>query len=153
MYRQIKLHNDHRSYHKILWRESEKEPVKVYTLNTVTFGTASAPFLAVRTLHKLADDENETHPHAAAILKRNFYVDDLLTGANTFEEALTLRDELIALLKMGGFNLRKWGSNDPQLISDFQTNIRDTHLLLDLSETIKTGTFLESDCRFHYLHS
>ena len=40
------------------------------------------------------------------ILKRDFYVDDLLAGAQTLEEALLLRNELIRLLDKGGFSLR-----------------------------------------------
>ena len=84
MYRQIKLAKVDRLFHKILGRETPDDPIKIYTLNTVTFGTASAPFLAIRTLHQLADDELENYPAAAAILKRDFYVDDLLTRANTY---------------------------------------------------------------------
>lgn len=36
--------------------------VKEYELKTVTFGTAAAPFLAIRTLVQLASDEERTHP-------------------------------------------------------------------------------------------
>ncbi|XP_033213767.1 uncharacterized protein LOC117170833 [Belonocnema kinseyi] len=64
MYRQIQLTNELRLFHKILWRETPTDPIKVNTLNTVTFGTASAPFLAIRTLHQLAEDERENiRPH------------------------------------------------------------------------------------------
>ena len=137
MYRQVQLHEEDRLFHKIMWREKSNDPIKVYTLNTVTFRTASAPFLAVRTLHQLAEDEWENYPLAATILKRDFYVDDLLTGSNTFHEALALRDDLIKLLSKGGFQLRKWSSNDPNLISNFQENISDAHMALNPSETVK----------------
>ena len=128
----------HKLFQKIFWRETPDEPLKVYTLNTVTFGTAAAPFLAIRTLHQLAEDEQENYPNAAAILKRDFYVDDLLTGANTYHEALSLRNGLIELLRKGGFNLRKWGSNDHRLTIDFTNDSHNTHLSLDVTETIKT---------------
>ena len=91
MYRQIQLCNEHRLFHKILWRETPDDAITVYTLNTVTFGTASAPFLAIRTLHQLAEDKCKNFPVAAAILKQDFYVVDLLTVANTYEEALSLQ--------------------------------------------------------------
>ena len=51
------MYIDCSSLPKILQREDQNEPVKVYKLNTVTYGTACAPFLAVRTLHQLAQDE------------------------------------------------------------------------------------------------
>ena len=137
MYRQVQLHKSHRRYHKILWRNDANEPIQIYTLNTVTFGTASAPFLAIRTLHQLAEDERESHPIASEILKRDFYVDDLVSGANTLQEALDLRDDLINLLRKGGFNLRKWSSNDSRLTSNFQ-NEKGSHMSLNPSETVKT---------------
>ena len=110
----------------------------MYSLNRVTFGTASAPFLATRTLQQLAENEKESHPIAARILRRGFYVDDLLIGAQSFDEALSLRNELIELLSKGGFSLRKWGSNDKRLIRDFPGNSTQTHMFLDPTETIKT---------------
>ena len=44
----------------------------------------------VITENQLADDERERFPIPSAILKRDFYVDDLLTGTSTFESALSL---------------------------------------------------------------
>ena len=43
-------------------------------------------------------------------------VDDLLTGADTFVEALALRDEIDSLLKHGNLDLRQLASNDLNLL-------------------------------------
>jgi hypothetical protein len=91
MYRQINIHPEDRRYHKILWRENINDPIKTYKLNTVTYGTASAPYLAIRTLQQLAQDEEQNYPIGARALERDFYVDDLLTGKNTLEKATLLR--------------------------------------------------------------
>lgn len=48
---------------------------------------------------------------AAEILKHDLFVNYLLTPANSFEEISGICDELIALLKRGGFNIRQWASN------------------------------------------
>lgn len=138
MYRQVHLHREDRKYHKILWRENPCDPIQVYELNTVTYGTASAPYLAIKTLHQLAHDERDNHPVAAAILTRDFYVDDVLTGANTVAEAITIRDDLIQLCAKGGFHLRQWVSNEPNLLKPLQTNITDTHITLDVTDGKKT---------------
>lgn len=138
MYRQVRVSQEDSRFQKILWRENPEEPIKTYCLNTVTFGTARAPFLAIRTLHQLAEDERESFPTASNILKRDFYVDDLLTGASTFQDAVNLRNDLIELLKIGGFNIRKWASNDPQLINCFSSKPSTAFMSLDPSETIKT---------------
>ncbi|XP_043494122.1 uncharacterized protein LOC122519021 isoform X1 [Polistes fuscatus] len=99
MYRQIRMDPRDRKYQNILWRPNKNEPVRTYRLNTVTYGTASASFLATRTLHQLASDEFQQFPNAAIVLKEDFYVDDLLTGAHTVREAKRIRDELIQITK------------------------------------------------------
>ena len=40
MFRCIKLHENDMIYHKILWRNSYSEPMRVFALTTVTQGTA-----------------------------------------------------------------------------------------------------------------
>lgn len=69
---------------------------------TVTYGTSAAPFLAIRTLHQLANDEETSFPTASKILKQDFYVDDMLTGEETLENAQHAIHELIELTKRGG---------------------------------------------------
>ncbi|XP_058808422.1 uncharacterized protein LOC131674012 [Phymastichus coffea] len=94
-------------------------------LNTVTFGTASAPFLAIRTIQQLARDEAKDFPRASKILLRDFYVDDLVSGGETLEEILAIRDEMIALLRRGGFAIRKWASNHSSALDSIDKTIFD----------------------------
>lgn len=138
MYRMVKVDADDLKYQRILWRENPQEDLKVFELNTVTYGTASAPFLATRALHELADNERENYPRASGILKRDFYVDDLCTGAKTREEAILLRDELVSLLNRGGFKLRQWCSNDIELIKSLPNNLANIQIFSDESSSIKT---------------
>ncbi|XP_014298655.1 uncharacterized protein LOC106693841 [Microplitis demolitor] len=116
MYRQVRVNYDDDQYQKILYRANSIEPIQTYVLNTATYGTTSAPYLAIKTLFKLAEDEQNNFPIAAQVLRKDFYVDDLLSGADTISEAIILRDELIAMLKKGGFCLRKWASNHPSML-------------------------------------
>lgn len=90
--------------------------MKYYKLKTVTYGTTPASFLATRCLKELAIQEQEFHPLAAVIAKRDFYMDDVMTGANTLMEVMKLQYQLISLLNLGGFTLHKWCSNHPQLL-------------------------------------
>ncbi|UYV82908.1 hypothetical protein LAZ67_22001344 [Cordylochernes scorpioides] len=103
-------------YQRVLWRDSPSDAIQEYKLTTITYGTACAPYLAIRTLHQFADDEAMNYPVASEIVKRDFYVDDLLTGADTVEEAQVLIRQIIALLAEGGFSIRKWVSNSPKIL-------------------------------------
>ncbi|XP_037942448.1 uncharacterized protein LOC119675326 [Teleopsis dalmanni] len=56
MYRQIWVNKDDRNLQPIMWRESPTELLNYYQLNTVTYGTRAAVYLATRCLTKLADE-------------------------------------------------------------------------------------------------
>jgi len=118
MYLQVLVHPDERRYQRVLWRRNDK--IETYQLNTLAFGISSSPFLAICTLHKLADDERHVFPKAAEVLKTHLYVDNLLSGADTIVEARFIRNELTALLARGGFNLRQWASNAQCLLTTCQ---------------------------------
>ncbi|XP_076660786.1 uncharacterized protein LOC143364212 [Halictus rubicundus] len=117
MYRQVLVRPEDRKYQQILWRFSEDESIRAYSLNTVTYGTASASYLATRALQQVGKDCSQSHPSASEKILKDFYVDDLLTGCETVKEAAELRDSLTRVLAQAGFPLRKWASNDPKVIS------------------------------------
>lgn len=123
MYRQIVIDQSQTNLLKIVWRDNPTMPIKTYKLQTITYGTASAPYLATRTLNQLATDEGASCPEAARIVKSDFYVDDLLTGVHSIEEGRQLQRELIVLLAKGHFNLRKWNSNSLELLSHLPEEI------------------------------
>lgn len=118
MYRQVQITPEQRSLQKILWRENPEQPLQTFTLNTVTYGQASASYLAIRCLFELAEGCHDSKPTISKIIKRDFYVDDLLTGANSIEEAKGLRRELSEVLGSGGFELRKWYSNNSEILKE-----------------------------------
>ena len=48
MFRQIRVHVDDQYYQAILWRFDKSQPIKVYLLETVTYGLVSSSYLAIR---------------------------------------------------------------------------------------------------------
>lgn len=118
MFRQIVVHPDDRHYQMIFWREAPDEPLLLHKLNTVTYGMKSSPYLAIRTLRQLADDNTAQYPAAANLLRSSVFMDDILGGANTEAEAKQLKSDLTDLLRSGGFELSKWVSNSSRLLED-----------------------------------
>ncbi|XP_062542291.1 uncharacterized protein LOC134210266 [Armigeres subalbatus] len=116
MYRQVYVHNDDTSFQRIVWRENRDQPLKTYALQTVTYGLASSPFLATMALRQLAEDDGAKFPLAAEAVKKTFYIDDMLTGADTLEESADLLRQVLGLLKAGGFNAHKICSNSNELV-------------------------------------
>ncbi|XP_045540301.1 uncharacterized protein LOC123722487 [Papilio machaon] len=92
MYRQIVVHPDDRHLQRIVWREDPSEPLRTYELNTVTYGTASAPYLATRCLKQIGLECNDAN--ISEVIMHDFYVDDLLTGGDSIQEVLDIRDKV-----------------------------------------------------------
>lgn len=127
MYRQVTVRPDHRIYQCILWRTDTNEPVTTFSLNTVTYGVASAPFLAIRSLQQLSFEFEHIHPNAATTIARDFYVDDLITGESTIRQLLETKRQITEILKTAGFELAKFRSN----VSLGQDVLPDSYELTD----------------------
>lgn len=138
MYRQISVEPADRMLQLILWRAQHDLPLQIYQLNTVTYGTASAPYLATRCLNRLADDNQAKFPRAAQAIRKGFYVDDCLAGADDIEDAEKLLDEICQLLKLGNFELRKFCANHPQILEKIPEEHKEQLVTFHQSEVIKT---------------
>ncbi|XP_061716627.1 uncharacterized protein LOC133524559 [Cydia pomonella] len=118
MYRQFLVDKQDCDYQRILWRPSPSEPVKDFRLLTVTYGVSCAPYQALWCISKLAQEFIDTAPLGAAVLNRDTYVDDIVSGADSVENAILIRDELIKILTSARLHLRKWTSNDQGFLVD-----------------------------------
>ncbi|XP_055591231.1 uncharacterized protein LOC129743272 [Uranotaenia lowii] len=155
MYRMINVVPEDRRLQRIVWRDSPDEPLRTFELTTVTYGTASAPYLATKCLQRLAECGKKKYPIAAKTLSEDFYMDDCLTGADTKEESIKKCCELNALLSSAKMLLRKYNSNNVEVLSVLPGELRDDRISLELdaSQTkIKTLGLIwdtQSDC-FHF---
>lgn len=103
---------------QILWRDKATEPIELLQLQTVTVGTAAAPYMAIKGLHLIAENIEIEQPVLSKSIKRSFYVDDYLESFDTPTEALEQKAKLIHTLSSYGLNLRKWHSNAKEFQSD-----------------------------------
>lgn len=136
MYRQFLVREEDRQYQKILWPVNGV--VQEFQLNTVTFGGAPSPYLAIACLHQLAQDENDKFPLAAQALTQDTYVDNILTGTKTINEGQKLCRELNEILHTCGANLRQWASNHIEILSDISEKHFDKNFQLDHDNPLKT---------------
>ncbi|CAH1111747.1 unnamed protein product [Psylliodes chrysocephalus] len=90
MYRQVWIKQEHSPFQRILWRSNPADEVREHNLNTVTFGLASSPFLAVRCLKQLPLECGEHFSEVSQVIARDFYVDYLIFGSSSVQEAVNL---------------------------------------------------------------
>ncbi|GFR09313.1 DUF1758 domain-containing protein [Trichonephila clavata] len=83
---------------------------------------ASAPYLATRCLFQVGLELERDNPTVSSLIKESFYIDDLMAGATSSEEAITSIKTLSQVLEARGFHLRKWRSNSPDVLSRISSN-------------------------------
>jgi len=111
MYRQVSFAEVDRNYQLIVWRENPSDELQIFRLNTVTYGTSSAPFLAIRCLQELGVRNRDKHEIGSYIICNDFYVDDMLTGADDIDTLNVMCNQVLEKFSGGGFQLSKWFSN------------------------------------------
>jgi len=71
-------------------------------------------------------------------MENSIYVDDTLFGSDDITELHETQDQLIALMKDGGFQLRKWAANSPTLLDDIPNSHHElTSHVLSKDETLR----------------
>nr|CAI5828862.1 unnamed protein product [Callosobruchus analis] len=159
MYRCVLVAEEDRALQRILWRFNNDEHLNAYELNTVTYGMAAASFLAIHCIFQLADENQGIYPDIERIMKSDFYVDDLLTGADTVEGATRISEVIFKILKQGCFELRKFHSNEPKVLDWLETDNDNLSKMVDLGERKNSNELVSSvaqegiDWRFIPPHS
>ena len=100
---------------RFLWvRDPIEDPPQYIVLRfaRVVFGVSCSPFLLNATVRHHLELHQDSQRTLVDKLLRSFYVDDVITGADTEEDAFRLYTESKELLKSGGFNLCKFTSNN-----------------------------------------
>ncbi|XP_061519801.1 uncharacterized protein LOC133395117 [Anopheles gambiae] len=150
MYRQIRHYENDRNLLRIRYRECPSDPISTYELQTVTHGTATAPFLATRTLQQIAHDHKQQYPLAVDPVLHDFYVDDLLTGAEDVVEAVGMRTQISQMLESAGFLLKKWASNVSEALEGVPSDDLAIKPVLDWQEDQAISTLGLKTCSYTY---
>lgn len=130
MYRQIVVNPTDRAFQHIFYRTNPNGDIDEYELNVLTYGVTSSAYLAQRVLLQLVEDEGKRYPLASQAITHQTFVDDICTSVDSPQEALQLQQELITLLGLGGFTLRKWASNCQQILDSVPLDCRENPLAL-----------------------
>ena len=112
------LAKEDRDLTRFLWRENGhmNSPIKIYRFMRVPFGLTSSPFLLHATIiHHLRKYE-ANYPEIVPNLLKSFYVDDMLSGAETEEEGVKLANVSDTIMKEANMELHKWNTNTPKIL-------------------------------------
>ena len=81
------------------------------------------------------DNKERFSPEVINTVRRNFYADDVLKSVPNEDNAIRLAEQLIQLMKEGGFQLTKFASNSRKLLTTLPEKERANPALnLDLDQ-------------------
>lgn len=129
------IHQEDRNWLRIFYKF--KDELEEFRLKTVTYGTASAPYQALRVMKQIAIEASLEFSEVSEILLKQTYVDDIFGGASSVEKTCELKNQLIKVLAKAEIPLGKWSSNNPQILHDL-TEVSTEVKSLDLVEVVST---------------
>ena len=115
---QIALAVGDRNATRFLWAENPfEENPKIIHLRwkRVVFGLTCSPFHLTATLRLHLENYKQSHPRTAALMGSDMFVDDLISGADSREEAEIIAKEAVAIAADAKMPLRRWRTNDQKL--------------------------------------
>ena len=100
---------------RFLWLSDPTNPnseLLVYHFKVVLFGATSSPFMLNATIHHHLQ---QFESPVAVDLFTNLYVDNVISGCNSHDQAIRYYQMARSIMSEANFNLRAWASNYPQL--------------------------------------
>ncbi|XP_067303718.1 uncharacterized protein [Pseudorasbora parva] len=125
MFHQVQLLPEDRPLLRFIWRDMERDnPPNVFEWQVLPFGTTCSPCCATFALQKHARDHGGPGEGVRHSVERCFYVDNCLQSVRTAEEAKELVDQLREVLGSGGFEIRQWACNIPDVLRHLPAEAR-----------------------------
>ena len=116
------------------------DEIRDMRMTRVTYGVASSSYHSTRALQE-SGKTNGPNPNTVNVILNDLGVDDLFSGADTLEEACVLQDYLIETLNQNCLPLRKWSSDEPQLVTRLPKDLQEAgraYKINDKTHQIKT---------------
>ena len=129
MFFRIKLREEDKPYHCLLWRNRETDAPQAYMFQVHVFGNAGSPFVAIYALRDQAQRHKADKPQAAETISRSALVDDILDSADSPAAAATVLSQVRDILGEVGMELHKCAASDPAVLREIPHSARIDELI------------------------
>lgn len=108
---QVRIKEGDRDALRFHWKKEGESKVETLRFTRALFGLVSSPFLLGGVLRCHFASWESRKPKIVAELRNSLYVDDLVGGGATVEEAKELKQQSTEIFEDATFTLHKWHSN------------------------------------------
>lgn len=127
-FHQIQISEEDRDMLRFLWFDdlaNDNPEIIQFRFRRLVFGLTPSPAILNTVLDHHLNKYQNKNSELIKLLRDSLYVDDLCTGADSVEEAIKIYTGASAVMKEGGFNLRKWDSNSAELCEKINSTIEN----------------------------
>lgn len=118
MFLQVRIRADDVNSQRFLWRDGDaSKPIEEYVMCSMIFGAACSPSSAQFVKNSNARGFEQAHPAAVRAIVDGHYVDDFVYSFDAAEDAIRVTRDVVDIHRHGGFNLRSFVSNSPEVLS------------------------------------
>ncbi|UYV60640.1 hypothetical protein LAZ67_1001743, partial [Cordylochernes scorpioides] len=105
---QIEVNERDRDYLRFLWYSQNGEKTEVFRHRRVVFGVNCSPFILGAVIKYHLSNVRPEHKPLAQRLQKSFYVDNLVTSVNSFEELQDLKLTATSIMDNARLELSRW---------------------------------------------
>ena len=115
---QVQIKEQDRDALRFHWlKDPNSQTVETLRFTRALFGLTSSPFLLGGVIQHLLESCRQNYPDIVSEIERSLYVDDLISGGPTSEQAKETKSASQNVFAKGTFELHKWHSNVKELES------------------------------------
>ena len=123
----VSIKEEDRNTFRFLWFDSpdwDRPKIAQFRFNSLLFGLWPSPLILGGTIAHHLSFYKQSEPDMQRFSKKSLNVDDLLSGAGDDGKALEIYHKSKRIMADGGFSLRKWNSNSPNVMSEISRSER-----------------------------
>ncbi|UYV60209.1 hypothetical protein LAZ67_1000406 [Cordylochernes scorpioides] len=105
---QIEVNERDRDYLRFLWYSQNREKTEVFRHRRVVFGVNCSSFILGAVIEYHLSNVRPEHKPLAQRLQKSFYVDNLVTSVNSFEELQDLKLTATSIMDNARLELSRW---------------------------------------------
>jgi hypothetical protein len=114
---QVRIKEAERDALRFHWKAPRSDDTVVYRFTRALFGLTCSPFLLNGVLNEHLKSWETKRPELVEEIRKNLYVDDLMTGGATITEVKEKKSQAREIFEDATFKLHKWHSNVKELES------------------------------------
>ncbi len=118
---QVRICEEDRDALRFHWlKDVNSKEVETFRFTRALFGLAPSPFLLGGVIKQHLEHWRDKDPETVREIEKSLYVDDLISGATTKDDAKQLKVKTTEIFEDAVFQLHKWHSNEATLESNHQ---------------------------------